>query len=117
MLISVQNSGLEDHIEIGCEMPSALAEEKTKSRVGDIGMNCLRVVMIRQIVSTDRESQRILWIHLEVFRDSGINRKEIREPVLIGHADVILECVCDGVWESASIFNDRSDLESVRKLY
>ena len=80
-------------------------------------MEGLWIEMIGQVISTDRKAQREFGIHLEVLGDPGIHGKEIRESVLIGHANVILGNVGYGVRESTSIFKDGCDSEAVWKWY
>ena len=80
-------------------------------------MEGLWIEMIGQVVSTDRKAQRVFWTHFEVLGDPRIYGKEIRESVLIGNSDVILGNVCYGVRESASIFKDGCDSETVREWH
>src|SRR5262249_53663252 len=45
-----------------------------------------------------------------------INREEVRVAVPIGNADIVLSGIGNHVWESASIFYDRSSPQRSRKL-
>ena len=64
----------ENDVEVCGELPLVAAKEKPKLRIGYVVMDCSRIEMVGQVESADRESERVLIAHLEVFGYPGIKR-------------------------------------------
>src|SRR4030095_15027564 len=70
---------LEDHIEVESELALVVSEEDAEFTVVGVAMHVQRVEMICQVAPAERKPERVLRRDLEIFRDAGIEREEIRE--------------------------------------
>lgn len=60
---------LEQHGEVGREVPTSLSYPISEARVGDVGVDRFRVEMVRQVETADGEPDRVLRTYLDVFEE------------------------------------------------
>ena len=64
---------LKENVEIHGEAAAAMPEEVPIRHVGDIGMQRLGVEVVGQVEARERQTDGVLGVHLDVFRDAGID--------------------------------------------
>src|ERR1035438_4827518 len=94
-----------------------MSEEVAVSGVVDVGMDGLRIEVIGQIETGQRESNGVLGIDPDVLRNTRVEGKESGEAAGIRYTDILLERVHGGVRKAVADLHHRSDTELQRQLH
>jgi len=98
---------LEDYVEVESELALGISEEDAEITVVYVAMHIQRVEMIGQVETAERKPEGVFRRDLKIFRDAGIERKEIREAFGIDFADVSLTGINHRERQSVAVFENR----------